>query len=95
MILGLLVGAVAYGGHLLGQLFEAPFWTLTASQGAELVEGQVLAPLAIVAFILGREITIWFGAWVAARGARVTELNNEAQREYERTLEAGPQLHRM
>jgi hypothetical protein len=95
VILGLLVGAVAYGGHLLGQLFEAPFWTLTASQGAELVEGQVLAPLAIVAFILGREITIWFGAWVAARGARVTELNNEAQREYERTLEAGPQLHRM
>ncbi len=95
VILGLLVGAVAYGGHLLGQLFQAPFWSLTASQGAELVEGQLLAPLAIVAFILGREVTIWFGAWVAARGARVTELNNEAQREYERTLEAGPQLHRL
>ena len=95
VILGLLVGAAAYGGHLLGQLFQAPFWTLTASQGADIVEDQVLAPLAIVAFILGREITIWFGAWVAARGARVTELNNEAQREYERTLEAGPQLHRL
>lgn len=95
VILGLLVGAASYGGHLLGQLFQAPFWTLTASQGAELVEGELLAPLAIVAFILGREITIWFGAWVAARGARVTELNNEAQREYERTLEAGPQLHRL
>lgn len=95
VVLGLLVGAVSYGGHLLGQLFEAPFWTLTASQGSALVEDQLLAPLAIVAFILGREITIWFGAWVAARGARVTELNNEAQREYERTLEAGPQLHRL
>ncbi|RZI94456.1 MAG: ABC transporter [Microbacterium sp.] len=95
VILGLLVGAAAYGGHLLGQLFQAPFWTLTASEGADIVEDQVLAPLAIVAFILGREITIWFGAWVAARGARVTELNNEAQREYERTLEAGPQLHRL
>lgn len=95
VVLGLLVGAVSYGGHLLGQLVEAPFWTLTASQGADLIEGQLLAPLAIVAFILGREITIWFGAWVAARGARVTELNNEAQREYERTLEAGPQLHRL
>ncbi len=95
VIFGLLVGAAAYGGHLLGQLFEAPFWSLTPSQGAELIEGQVLAPLAIVAFILGREITIWFGAWVASRGARVTELNIEAQREYERTLEAGPQLHRM
>jgi hypothetical protein len=80
-------------GHLLGQLFQAPFWTLTARQGADLVQGQLLAPLAIVAFVLGRELTIWFGAWVAARGKRVTELNDEAQREYERTLEAGPRLH--
>lgn len=95
VILGLLVGVIAYGGHLLGQLFQAQFWTLSASQGADLIEGELFAPLAIVAFILGREITIWFGAWVAARGARVTELNNEAQREYERTLEAGPQLHRL
>lgn len=93
VIFGLLVGVVAYGGHLLGQLFQAPFWTLTARQGADLVQGQLLAPLAIVAFVLGRELTVWFGAWVAARGKRVTELNDEAQREYERTLEAGPRLH--
>ncbi|MCR2784900.1 MULTISPECIES: ABC transporter [unclassified Microbacterium] len=94
VIFGLLVGIASYGGHLLGQLFQAPFWLLSASEGAALVEGQLLVPLAITAFILGRELTIWFGAWVAARGRRVTELNNEAQREYERTLEAGPQLYR-
>ncbi|MCK6079123.1 ABC transporter [Microbacterium sp. EYE_5] len=93
VILGLLVGAVSYGGHLLGQLFEAPFWSIAPSQAGQLVGEQLLAPLAVIAFILGREITIWFGAWVAARGRRVTELNAEAQREYERTLEAGPQLH--
>ena len=46
-----------------------------------------------IAFVLGRELTIWFGGWVAARGKRVSELNREAQREYERTLEAGPRLH--
>ncbi|GAA1952818.1 ABC transporter [Microbacterium aquimaris] len=94
VIFGLLVGLAAYGGHILGQLFQAPFWLLTAREGAELVEGQLLAPLAIVAFVLGRELTIWYGAWVASRGKRVTELNTEAQREYERTLEAGPQLVR-
>lgn len=94
VILGLLVGVAAYGGHLLGALFQAPFWSLTASEGAALVEEQLLAPLAIAAFVIGRELTIWFGAWVAARGRRVTELNIEAQREYERTLEAGPQLVR-
>ncbi|MCT9001800.1 ABC transporter [Microbacterium memoriense] len=93
VIFGLLVGVASYGGHLLGQLFQAPFWTLTAREGADLVEGQLLAPLAIAAFVIGREITIWFGAWVSSRGARVTEINNEAQREYERTLEAGPRLH--
>ncbi|MFV0374258.1 ABC transporter [Microbacterium sp.] len=94
VIFGLLVGAASYGGHLLGQMFQAPFWSLTAAQGAVLVEGQLLAPLAVAALVIGRELTIWFGAWVAARGTRVTELNTEAQREYERTLEAGPQLHR-
>lgn len=89
---GLLVGAASYGGHILGQLFQAPFWTLTASQGAEIANDQLLAPLAIAAFVIGREATIWFGAWVAARGKRVSELNYEAQREYERTLEAGPRI---
>ena len=93
VIFGLIVGVAAYGGHLLGQLFQAPFWNLTAAESAELVEGQLLAPLAIAAFIIGRELTIWFGSWVAARGKRMTELNVEARREYERTLEAGPQLH--
>jgi hypothetical protein len=67
VIFGLLVGAASYGGHLLGQLFQAPFWQLTARQGQEVVQGQLLAPLAIVAFVVGRELTIWFGAWVAAR----------------------------
>lgn len=94
VVFGLLVGVASYGGHILGQLFQAPFWELTASEGGALVEGQLLAPLAIAAFVIGRELTIWFGAWVAVRGQRVTELNLEAQREYERTLEAGPQLVR-
>ncbi|MGU3647061.1 ABC transporter, partial [Microbacterium sp. C23T] len=92
VVFGILVGVAAYGGHILGALFQAPFWNLTASEGAKLVEGELLAPLAIAAFIIGRELTIWFGAWAAARAKRVTELNIEAQREYERTLEAGPQL---
>lgn len=92
VIWGLLVGVISWGGYLLGALFAAPFWMLTARQGVDLLEQSVLAPLAIVAFVLGRELTIWFGAWVAKRGRRVTEINDEAQREYERTLEAGPQF---
>lgn len=94
VVFGLVVGVIAYAGHILGQLFEEPFWRLTASEGMELVGAQLLAPLAIAAFVFARELTIWFGAWVARSGARKTELNAEAQREYERTLEAGPTLSR-
>ncbi|GAB3148972.1 hypothetical protein GCM10027058_10370 [Microbacterium neimengense] len=95
VIWGLLVGVAAYAGSLLGILFQAPFWDLTARQGADLLQGSLFSPLPILAFVLGRELTVWFGAWVAARGRRVTALNDEAQREYERTLEAGPQLHQV
>ncbi|WEK60715.1 MAG: ABC transporter [Candidatus Microbacterium colombiense] len=94
VVFGLLVGAVAYGGHILGQVFEAGILTLSPSAASELVGEQLLAPLAIAAFVFARELTIWFGAWVARSGARKTELNAEAQREYERTLEAGPTLPR-
>ncbi|HEX5857544.1 MAG TPA: ABC transporter [Microbacterium sp.] len=94
VVFGLLVGVASYVGFILGQLFQAPFWMLSASQGAGVVDDNLLAPLAIASFVIGRELTIWFGAWVSARGKRVTELNIEAQREYERTLEAGPKLVR-
>lgn len=94
VLLGLLVGIASYAGHVLGQLFQAPFWNIPPSEALTLVGEQAFVPLALVALVAGRELTIWFGAWVAARGRRVTELNAEAQREYERTLEAGPQLHR-
>lgn len=92
VIFGFFVAAATYGGYLLGQLFQAPFWRLTPADGVELITNQFFAPLAIAAFVIARELTIWFGAWVARSGARRTELNAEAQREYERTLEAGPSL---
>ena len=92
VVFGILVGAVSYSGHILGALFAAPFWSQSASRNAEVIDGQLLAPLAIAAFVLGRELTVWFGAWAARSGARKNERNAEEQREYERVLEAGPQL---
>ncbi|QMU96181.1 MFS transporter [Microbacterium esteraromaticum] len=88
--LGLLVAIATYGGYILGQLFQAPFWRINAADSVELVNEQLLAPLAIASFIFARELTIWFGAWVARSGAKKKRLNAEAQAEYERTLEAGP-----
>jgi hypothetical protein len=92
VVFGIIVGGFAYGGHLLGAIGSVEFWKLGATQLADNVNAQLLAPLAIAAFIFGRELTIWFGAWAARAGARRTAQNEEAQREYERVLEAGPQL---
>ena len=92
VLLGIFVGIIAYAGHIAGALVDAPFWQLTAREGLDEVGKQLLSPLAIAAFVFAREITIWFGAWVARRGAKVTARNAEAQAEYERTLEAGPKL---
>lgn len=94
VVWGIFVGLISWFGFIAGEYFQAPFWMLTPSEGVDLLAENAFAPLAVVAFIVGRELTIWFGSWAAARGKRVTELNTEAMREYERTLEAGPQLYR-
>ena len=47
------------------------------------------APL-IVAAILAREVTIWFGAAIASRGRKVKERNLEARSAYERELDNQP-----
>lgn len=90
VLLGFVVGLIAYAGHVLAPVIAGPFWWLTQSEGLALIEENLLTPFSIAAFIIGREVTVWFGGWAAKRGARMTTLNEEAQAEYERTLEAGP-----
>ena len=95
VIFGLLVGVASYGGHILGAALPGAVLDAHRQRGRAARRGAAATRRSpIAAFIIGRELTIWFGAWAAARGRRVTELNIEAQREYERTLEAGPQLVR-
>lgn len=92
VVFGIIVGVFAYAGHVLGAVGAVEFWKMSGSDISNLMNAQLLSPLAIAAFIFGRELTIWFGAWAARTGARRTVQNEEAQREYERVLEAGPQL---
>ncbi len=94
VIFGLLVGVAAYGGYVLGVLVQAQSWNLTATAGATLAQEALLSPLAFVALVLGREVTIWFGAWVSRIGKHKEAQNAEDQREYEHKLEAGPVLSR-
>lgn len=90
-VFGLLVGILVYLSYIGGALLTVEAWTFTADQANEFVNQRWLDPFAIIAGILAREITLWLGAWVAARGRTVTERNRLAREAYDRELAAGPQ----
>lgn len=84
---GFIVALLVYGAHVAGAFLEtqANVWDVTALvdiTGSEL-GGLLLAPTAIVTFLLAREVPIWFGGIVAKRGRRAKTRNAEALAEYE------------
>lgn len=90
-VFGLLVGVLVYLSYLGAALLTIEAWTLTVDEVNEFIGQRWLDPFALIAGILAREITIWLGAWVAARGRTVTERNRIAREAYDRELAAGPQ----
>ena len=90
-VFGLLVGFVVYFSYIGGSLLAVAAWQFTPQEAADFIGQRWLDPFAIIAFIVARELPIWFGGWIAARGRTVTERNRLAREEYERQLAAGPQ----
>lgn len=90
VVLGLFVALLTYAGFLGGVFFEAPFWKITGAQGVDLLTSTAFAPVGLIAFIIAREVTIWFGGWASRRGAKITAQNKEARDEYERVMAEGP-----
>lgn len=90
-VFGLLVGVLVYLSYLGAALLTVEAWTFTVDEVSEFIGQRWLDPFALIAGILAREITIWLGAWVAARGRTVTERNRLAREAYDRELAAGPQ----
>jgi hypothetical protein len=86
---GFVVAAIVYGSYLGGLLIEQAA-NISPSEVGGAVLSALLSPAAVIAFIIAREVPIWFGAWVASRGRKVKERNLEAKREYERILDQGP-----
>lgn len=90
-VFGLLVGVLVYLSYLGAALLTVEAWSLTVDEVNDFIGQRWLDPFALIAGILAREITIWLGAWVAARGRTVTERNRLAREAYDRELAAGPQ----
>jgi hypothetical protein len=86
---GFIVALITYAGALGGALAQNAF-EVAPSQVPSFLLAQALTPAAVLAFIIAREVPIWFGVWVGKRGRSVRARNIEAREEYERVLEAGP-----
>ncbi|RXZ69927.1 hypothetical protein [Agromyces albus] len=93
-VFGLLVGVLVYFSYIGGSLLTVEAWTLTADEAGRFIAERWLDPFALAAFIIAREIPVWFGGWLAARGRTVTERNRVAREAYDRELAAGPQPQR-
>jgi len=85
------VGVIVYFAYIGGVLLTIQAWQFSAPEVGRILSQLWANPLTIGAAIVAREVPIWFGAWIAARGRRVRERNDEAQRQYERDLAEGPQ----
>lgn len=89
-VFGLLVGVAVYLSYVGGALWTVA-WSITPEDVPGFVAQRWLDPLAIVAGVIAREVPIWLGGWIGARGRSVTERNRLAYEAYERELAAGPQ----
>ncbi|MCW4456620.1 hypothetical protein [Microbacterium sp. MPKO10] len=90
---GLLVAVFAYVGWIGGLLVQDAM-SVPSNRVLEFIWDNLLTWPAIAAFLLGREIPIWFGAWTAARGRKVAARNREERDEYERQRDESEAVYR-
>lgn len=89
ILLALLTAAFALAGWLGGS-FVAAGGELSVDGGVRFARENLLTWSSVAAFLLSREVTVWFGAWTAARGRRMAARNRKAEKAYEEQLdEAG------
>lgn len=103
IILVLILNRAKWGAYVFGSIFVGLFVYLgtigtlllfegliemTPTQAAAAFTGALNNPLVIAAGLLGREVSLWLGAAISARGRRVKAKNIEAQAAFERETEA-------
>ena len=101
VLLVIIVNRAAWWSYILGSIFVALvvyFGTIgfgllstgillaTPAEAGELFLNQLATPFVIVSALLAREVSMWVGAGIAARGRRVTERNIVAREAYDREL---------
>jgi hypothetical protein len=83
---GLVVAALVYASYVGSSLLDQDFTRLTAEEAALFIGRQWVNPFAILAGVIAREVSVWTGAWLAARGRKLKARNAEAQADYDQQL---------
>jgi hypothetical protein len=83
---GLFVAVFVYFVYIGANLVDAQYWTRTPNEFAILLRSAWVNPFAVLAGVIAREMSIWTGAWLAARGRKLKARNAEAQADYEQQL---------
>jgi hypothetical protein len=101
VILVLIVNRAAWWTYIVGSIFVALFvyfatigygmiteglFLATPAEARELFVGQLGNPFVIVSALLAREVSMWVGAGIAARGRRVKARNAADRDAYDRGL---------
>jgi hypothetical protein len=83
---GLVVAVLVYFSYVGAALMDNDITTLTPNEAGVLVSRLWVNPFAVLAGVIAREVTIWTGAWLAARGRKLKARNAEAQADYDQQL---------
>jgi hypothetical protein len=101
VLLVLIVNRAAWWTYIIGSIFVALFvyfgtigfgmisegvFIATPAEARALFLDQLTNPFVIISALLAREVSMWVGAGIAARGRRVKERNIAARENYDREL---------
>ncbi|QNE47965.1 hypothetical protein F1C58_14370 [Glaciihabitans sp. INWT7] len=80
----LFVGLVVYFGSVGTSLLVNNVFALTPNSAARLFSAALASPFIIAAALLAREVSMWMGALISARGRKVKVRNLEARDTFDR-----------
>lgn len=83
---GFVVGVAVWFAAVGGWVLSPDLSEMSRQEGLQNLITVMLLPLPILAGVAAREITVWFGAWIGARGRKVRARNEAALAEYELAL---------
>ncbi|AGW40622.1 hypothetical protein O159_04150 [Leifsonia xyli subsp. cynodontis DSM 46306] len=83
---GLVVAVFVYFVYIGAGLIDAHYWQRTPDEFQVLLRSAWVNPFAVLSAVLAREVSVWTGAWLAARSRRLKARNAEAQADYEQQL---------